>query len=62
MARDMTDKERASLEATSAWMDEQFRKDGPCFICGHEFDHYGVEHSIATGDGRTRADVQREAD
>lgn len=28
-----------------------------CGICGNPVDHYGVPHSVATGDGRTRADA-----
>lgn len=28
-----------------------------CGICGNPVDHFGVPHSVATGDGRTRADV-----
>ena len=30
---------------------------GPCGICGATNDHLGIPHSVATGDGRTRADV-----
>jgi hypothetical protein len=30
---------------------------GPCGICGAPNDHLGVPHSVATGDGRTRADI-----
>ncbi|MEU5403756.1 hypothetical protein ABZ348_31245 [Streptomyces sp. NPDC005963] len=39
------------------WIDALFMQDGPCFICGDPVDHYEVEHGLATGDGRTRADV-----
>lgn len=28
-----------------------------CYICGDKMNHYGVPHSEATGDGKTRADV-----
>lgn len=31
-----------------------------CWICGDPFDHSGVSHGIATGDGRTRADAAAE--
>lgn len=33
-----------------------------CGICGHREDHWGVPHSVATGDGMTRADATATAD
>lgn len=33
----------------------------PCYICGDHMNHYGVAHSDATGDKRTRADVDAAA-
>lgn len=35
---------------------------GPCGICGAPNDHLGLPHSLATGDGRTRADVTATAE
>jgi len=41
-------------------IDALFMQNGPCVICGDKFDHYGVAHGLATGDGRTRADIKQE--
>lgn len=46
---------------TEAW--EAYRNHAssePCYICGRQDNHFGVPHSQATNDGRTRADVKSE--
>lgn len=48
-------------ELLHAAIDAEFMKDGPCFICGDKYDHYGIAHGTATGDGRTRADIHEES-
>lgn len=37
------------------------RADGSCVVCADPDDHHGVPHGVATGDGRRRVDLLREA-
>jgi hypothetical protein len=39
----------------------EHRTAEPCYICGQADNHLGVPHGLITGDGRTRADADKEA-
>lgn len=43
-------------------IDADFEPENPCYICGDADDHDGVPHSVATQDGRSRADRDREVE